>query len=239
MAIAVNGGHVSRAIDFYNTPGKYFIIGGANTAWEDETAPDSPAVTDFKLKDVVGLKKVDNVYLVIPDENGSISYRKQNWRTVLEKVETTVGISGVTEGSKVVTVASIAGLTTGSKIRVANIYEGTIVSISGLSLTLDTEAPEYIKPYSTVLGGAQVEGARYVYVEGYLNYDEFPLVTYRQIGLCTNVLPNTLDVMRSAEYAAGGENEYTSLGVLEILDNRVPATRDVNQRELISMIIEF
>ena len=238
MAIAVNGGHVARALDFYRTAGKYFIIGGT-TPWDDDSAPDTPSVSDFRLKDVVGLKKVDNTHLVIPDPNGSIQYRSQNWKIVSESINTTVSSAGVTNNATVVPVASVAGLTVGSKIRVANIYECKITSISGLLLTVDTPAPQSIPAGSTVIGGALVEGAKYVYVDCYLNYDQFPLVTYRQIGLCTGVTPNTEDVLKSAAYSLSGTNEYTSLGNLEILDNRVPSTRDISQRELLSLIIEF
>ena len=238
MAIAVNGGHVARALDFYHTIGKYFIIGGT-TPWEDESTPDTPTVNDFRLRDVVGLKRVDNAYLVVPDTNGSIQYRNQNWRIVTESVITTVSSAGVTAAATVVPVASVAGLTVGSKIRVGNIYEGTITSISGLLLTLDTPAPQDIAAGNTVLGGALVEGARYVYLDCYLNYDQFPLVTYRQIGLCTGVTPNTEDILKDGSYTLSGASEYTSLGNLEILDNRVPNTRDINQREMLSLIIEF
>lgn len=238
MAIAVNGGHVSRALDFYKSVGKYFIIGGTQS-WDDETAPPAPSVSDYKLNDVIGLKKVDNIHLVVPDEKGTIQYRSQNWRIVSDHVRTTVSSAGVTLGSTVVPVTSVAGLTEGAKLRINNAYEGTIQSISGLLLTLDTPAPVQVPSGSPVLGGAMVEGAKYVYVDCYLNYDEFPLATYRQIGLCTGVLPNDRDVLRSAIYTNGGVNEYTDLGNLEILDNRAPSPRDSNQREQLSLIIEF
>lgn len=240
MAIAVNGGHISRALDFYKSAGKYFIIGGT-TPWEDETTPPTPIVEDFKLIDVVGLKRVDNIYMVIPtDETENvISYRNQNWKKVEPYLQTTIGTTGVTAGSNVISVTSVAGFTVGSKVRVANLYEGKIRSISGLLMTLDTAAPESIPTGSPVIGGAMVEGAKYVYLDCYLNYDEFPLVTYRQIGLCTGVTPNTEDILKSAEYTLSGVDDYNSLGVLEILDNRLPNTRDVNQRELLSLIIEF
>ena len=238
MAIAVNGGHISRALDFYNAVGKYFIIGGT-TPWTDETNPPAPNLTDFKLLDVVGLKKVDNVHMVIPHASGTIQYRDQNWKIVSPNVNTVVSNAEVTSGSYNVTVSSVSGLVEGSKIRINNMYEGTITAIAGTTLTLDTAAPSDIAIGSPILGGAYVEGAKYVYVDCYLNYDEFPLVTYRQLGLCTGVLPNTPDVLRSAAYAIGGSNEYTSLGILEVLDNRVPATRNVSQRELLSLIIEF
>lgn len=238
MAIAVNGGHISRALDFYRSVGKYFIIGGTQQ-WDEETAPPAPSVSDYKLTDVIGLKKVDNIHLVVPDEKGTIQYRSQNWRIVIDHVRTTVSSAGVTSGSTVIPVTSVAGLTEGAKLRINNAYEGTIQSISGLLLTLDTPAPVQVPSGSPVLGGAMVEGAKYVYVDCYLNYDEFPLATYRQIGLCTGVLPNDRDVLRSAIYTIDGVNEYTDLGTLEILDNRAPSPRDSNQREQLSLIIEF
>lgn len=238
MAIATTGGHIARALEFYNTVGKYFIIGGTQP-WEDESAPPAPEADEFKLRDVVGLKRVDNTYLVVPHPNGSIQYRDQNWKIVSAKVNTTIIDPGVMRGESVIPVASVAGLVEGAKVRINNSYEATILSTSGSMITVDTPAPEDLPVGSTVLGGALVEGAKYVYVDCYLNYDEFPLVTYRQIGLCTGVTPNTENVLKSAAYSIGGKNEYTSLGILEVLDNRVPATRDISQREQLSLIVEF
>lgn len=242
MAIAVNGGHVSRALDFYQKGSKYIIVGGTQV-WEDEPTPDTPNVADFKLKDVIGLKKVDNTFLVVPDnENGTISYRDQKWRVVLESLETKVGVSGISNGSNIVNVESVTGLTVGSRIRIGDIYEGTITAISGLKLTLDTKSPQTVNADVPVIGGAIVEGAKYVYIEGYLEYDHFPLATYRQIGLCTGVVPkdpSNDNILRSAAFSTSREDEYSSLGLLEILDNRSPIPRDRNMRELISMIVEF
>ena len=238
MAIAVKDGHTARALEFYNTPGKYFIIGGT-IPWEDESSPDTPQVGEFKLNDVVGLKKVDNVHLVVPDDNGTIVYRTQRWRVVPADISTTVGTTGVTEGSVVVPVTSVAGLTVGSKVRIANLYEATITSISNNLLTLSAESPAPIPAGATVLGGAIPEGAHYVYLDCYLNYDEFPLVTYRQIGLCTAVTPNTADILLSAAYSSHNADEFASLGRLEVLDNRVPSTRDISMREQLSLIIEL
>lgn len=239
IAIAVNGGHISRALDFYNAVGKYFIIGGTEP-WEDESVPTPPSPSDFKLRDVVGLKKVDNCHLVVPDTKGTIQYRNQNWRIVTDSIKTTVSTGGVTIGTNVIPVENLQGILVGSKLRINNLYEGKVSSISGNRVTLDTPAPTDIPAGSIVLGGAMVEGAKYVYVDCYLNYDEFPIITYRQVGLCTAVTPNTENILLSAKYTSGGINdEYTSLGTLEILDNRVPATRDISQRELLSVIVEF
>lgn len=238
MAIAVNGGHVSRALDFYDAEGKYFIIGGT-TPWEDDSNPTPPDVDDFKLRDVVGLKKIDNTYLVVPDnEAGTISYRSQKWRVVPRDITTTAH-SEIVLGATEITVDSVAGLTVGAKLRINNEYEGKITELRGAVVTLDTPAPVYVPAGSPIIGGALVEVAKYVYVEAFLNYDEFPLVTYRQIGLCTGVLPNDKDIMREATYSPTSVKEYSSLGNLEVLDNRAPMTRDIAMRELISLVFEF
>lgn len=263
MAIATNGGHVSRALDFYNAAGKYFILGGT-TPWThieegveitDDSRPATPDVSDYRLNDIVGLKRIDNISLVRPatelenqnpTEENLIKYRNQNWKRVEPVIRTKLATQ-VTEGSTVIQVESVASLTkVGTKIRIADTYEGNVVSYSGLYITLDTAAPKMIPSGSPVVGGAMVEGAKYVYVDCYLNYDEFPIVdtenkplSYRQIGLCTGVTPNTEDILKSAAYSNTGVSEYTSLGTLEILDNRVPSTRDINQREQLSLIIEF
>lgn len=242
MAIAVNGGHVSRALDFYDRESKYLIIGGSKP-WDDEPSPDLPKVTDFKLRDVIGLKKVDNTFLVVPDnEKGTIIYRDQKWRVIPKEINTVVGEGGINNRSDTFTLDSVAGLSVGSRIRINNLYEGIITEMNGNNVTLDTVAPASIESNSPVIGGALVEGAKYVYVEGYLEYDRFPLQTYRQLGLCTGVVPSdpsVTDILRSAEFNPSGVDEYSSLGILEILDNRSPIPRDINMRELVSIIIEF
>lgn len=240
MAIATTQGHVQRAIEFYNKLGKYFVVGGT-TPWEDETSPPTPSIEDYKLNDVVGLKKVDNCHLVIPDDSGTISYRTQNWKIVPVPFKTTVVGSGIAMNTTLIPVNSLAGFSVGGKVRIGDIYSGKITSINSTSnqLTIDTPAPQTIPSGTSVEGGALVEGAKYVYIDCYLNYDQFPIVTYRQLGLCTEVTPNTENVLRAAAYSTTGMNDYTSLGVLEIIDNRPPSTRDVDQREMLSLILEF
>lgn len=240
MAIATTQGHVQRAIELYNKAGKYFIIGGT-IPWADEASPDSPSVSDFRLIDVVGYKKVDNCHLVIPDENGTISYRTGNWRIVPPPFSTNVTSAGITSGTSVFYVTSTAILNPGDKLRIANTYEGIILEVNSTTnqITLDTPAPVDIIGGSIVEAGAVVEGAKYVYLDCYLEYEKFPIVTYRQVGLCTGVTPDNESVLRAAEYSSTGSNEFTSTGILEIIDNRPPSTRDIDQRELLSLIVEL
>lgn len=252
MAIAVNNGHVNRALDFYNTPGKYFVIGGTKP-WSinqagNEVPPDAKS-TDFRLVDVIGLKHIDNMFMVKPtnEEEGVISYRGQNWKKVSARVEAVLSSTAIA-GNPTIVLEDLGVLKIGDKVRVANIYEGTIQSISGKNVTLDVAPPQDIFVGSQVLGGAIVEGAKYVYLDCYLNYDNFPLATYRQIGLCTSIPPvgytnegnpDYSDILVSEDYADDRLSAYISLGSLEILDNRMPSTRNKDQRELLSVIIEF
>lgn len=241
MAIAVNGGHVSRALDFYNKLGKYFSI-GKTSPWEEETNPPTPSEDTYKVEELVAFKKVDNVYLVVPDdENGTITYRDTKWRIVQPSIVTTVGAAGVSEGSPNVALTSLASIVVGIKLRVNNEYEGKVISIdTGTNtVTLDTSAPVFIPGGSRVESGAIVENARYVYIDCTLSYDTFPIVTYRQIGVHVNVQPNTQDILRSAAYSPTGRDEYTDVGVLEVIDNRPPVTRQVDQAEQIGLILQF
>lgn len=241
MAIATNSGHVSRAIDLYRKEGKYFSV-GKTSAWTDESNPPDPSAETYKLDELVALKKVDNVQLVVPDnDNGSIVYRDSKWRIVQEKLTTTVGSGGVAQGSSDVIVASLAGISVGCRLRIGSTYEGKVTAINASSntVTLDQSAPSTIAEGSEVLGGAYVEGAKYVYVSCTLSYDTFPIVTYREVGFHTEVLPNNVDILRSSEYATSGSDEFTDLGNLEIIDNRPPTTRTQDQSESISIIIEL
>lgn len=240
MAIATTAAHVSRALDFYNKEGKYFSI-GRTAPWDDESNPPAPNVSDYILDDIIALKKVDNTYLVVPDDvDGTIQYRDTKWRRVTPEIKTTT--SAMTPiGSTDVYLTTLAGIAIGNKLRIGDLYEGKIVDINAGNniVVLDTPAPEDIPLGSSVLGGAYVEGAKHVYIECSLNYDQFPIVTYRQIGLQTSVTPDNRDILRSANYSSSGVNEYTSLGVLEILDNRAPTVREPDQRETLSIIVEL
>lgn len=96
MAITTVRGHVSRALDFYSKDSIYFIV-GRTTPWTEsdrtpntpssvvevnDNAPPVPMDTD-DITDVVGLKKVESKFLVVPDDDkGTLSYRNKKWRIV-------------------------------------------------------------------------------------------------------------------------------------------------------------
>lgn len=78
------------------------------------------------------------------------------------------------------------------------------------------------------------EGSRWVYLSCAIIYDELPLVSYRQIGVYTGL-----------QRAPGNVNttllpqEVVDNGILEILDNRQPSSRQIDQKDTLSIIIEF
>lgn len=90
-----------------------------------------------------------------------------------------------------------------------------------------------IVPYDKALE----QGARWVYVMSYIAYDEFSTdLIYRQIGVYTGLT-------KAAGVASGKSNllpsEVENPGILEVLDNRTPVYRELDQRESLSVIIEF
>lgn len=80
-AINTNGSHVSRALDFYNKDSIYFCI-GKSAAWPDETTPPDPSITATDISEIIGFKKVEVKQLVIPDPDGTITYRSSKWSVV-------------------------------------------------------------------------------------------------------------------------------------------------------------
>ena len=78
--------------------------------------------------------------------------------------------------------------------------------------------------------------SKWVYVSAYLKYAEFPLGSYRQIGLFSG--------LQRAEGVDVGQvillpSEVADTGILHIIDNRKVTTRQEEQKEHINFILEF
>ena len=239
MAIITNGGHAQRALDFYDKAGKYFIIGGTSP-WETESTPPTPTVDAFNLNGIIALKSIDNYYIVRRDPLGSISYNNENWKIIPPRIDTTTRLS-ISIGDTEITVNSVSGLAEGSKVRIGEIYEGKISSINSITrvLSLDTPAPYNISIGSSVRSGAIIEGAHHVYLESVLDASTFPLENYRQAGLCVGATPSNGDILKAAAYSDSGVDEFTSIGVLEILDNKPPVIRNTSMSEKLCVMLEF
>jgi len=74
-----------------------------------------------------------------------------------------------------------------------------------------------------------------LYVMTGVNYDELPNTMYRQLGMFRGLVPKP-------EYSALNSllpNQVDSLGVLDIVDNIIPASRTDFQRDEYSYMIQF
>ncbi|AWD93036.1 baseplate protein [Bacillus phage vB_BceM-HSE3] len=168
MAITTIAGHVARALDFFERQDIYIGIGKPD-AWQDEDLPPAPTIADTALQTLIGVKRTEAQYMVVPDPNGTIAYRDSRWRVV---------------------------------------------------------------PADQALQ----EGARWVYIEAYLRYDELPLSDYRQVGVFSRLKPKK-DVP-PGKYALL-PTEIESVGLLEVLDNRKKTSRNLDQKEKLSLVIEL
>lgn len=94
MAVTTLKGHVNRARDFYNKQDIYFAL-GKGTPWTeadrtpatpgrqiiDEMSPPVPMNTD-ELKEPIAYKKVETMFHVVPDDNGTLVYKDTKWKIV-------------------------------------------------------------------------------------------------------------------------------------------------------------
>ena len=86
-------------------------------------------------------------------------------------------------------------------------------------------------------GDAVTLGARWVYIMSFIEYEEFPIdMVYRQIGVYTRLV-------RAEGVPPGKANllpsEVLDPGILEVIDNRKPTYRELDQREKLAVVIEF
>lgn len=90
-----------------------------------------------------------------------------------------------------------------------------------------------IVPYDQALD----MGARWVYISTYIAYSEFDTdLIYRQIGVFTGL--QIKPGVESSSYALTPD-QVLSQGIPEALDNRTPIYREPDQREKLTMVIEF
>ncbi len=73
---------IQRALDFYNQDSLWFAF-GKTSAWPDDDNPPIPDPELRELLELVGMKKITTKYLVVPDDEGAIIFREQNFRSVL------------------------------------------------------------------------------------------------------------------------------------------------------------
>lgn len=79
--------------------------------------------------------------------------------------------------------------------------------------------------------------ARWIYMDFQLDPNDFVGFTYRQIGLYSNV--NVLPPATQSMNVYNPEHIQTGSGILEVIQNRAPVTRQIDQRELVAVVLEF
>jgi len=82
-ALLTINSRVQRAYDF-SKKNLYLAIGRTQTPWEDETNPPVPSATATTIDELAFIKKIETIKFVIPDANGTISFRDTKWTEVAE-----------------------------------------------------------------------------------------------------------------------------------------------------------
>lgn len=92
------------------------------------------------------------------------------------------------------------------------------------------------KKYSIVSDvNAYSYGARWVYVRAILLYENFPLCTYRQIGIYADTVPSAGHETKNILLPS----QVDSNGALMIYNNIPPVIRDANSKNIIEAVIEI
>lgn len=79
--------------------------------------------------------------------------------------------------------------------------------------------------------------ARWIYMDFQIDPNDFVGFTYRQIGLYSDL--KILSPATQSMKIYSPEHIQTGSGILEVLQNRSPVTRQIDQRELIAVVLEF
>jgi len=275
MAITTNRAHVVRALDFFNKSETYFAI-GKRTAWSEEdgsgasdTNPPAPDTMTTEIKETIGFKKVENIFMVVPDnDEGTISYRDSRWKVVPADqalaqnakwvyIDTTIRydelplgfyrqIGVFTDLKKKKGEKEVVTLTVNSKAteagNVAVTLDGQVTSVS---IKKDATAIEVATAIRGTVFNGYVTGG-----ESSTNIVTFTADTVGKKGEASFSSANTgitadMSVTTNGQDATPAEKtnllpeEVADIGRLEVIDNRQPANRQSDQKEKLSLVIEF
>lgn len=196
--VATYQSHTGKAINwFFNTNNLMFGI-GRSTPWGekpgesggtvliDEKHPPYPSLDATEVEEIIGYKKINNKYFVVPDDTS---------------------VEPIVDGVK------------WRKIAVQN----------------PSPDPEVAK--AELIALVKQEKARWVYMDCFLDPTDFVGFTYRQIGIYSDlkILPpatNSMTVFQPEHIQSGS-------GILEVVQNRSPITRQIDMRELVAVVLEF
>jgi hypothetical protein len=247
-ATSTSVSHVSRALDLFNSETLYVGI-GQQSPWADENTPPTTDPTTLTINQIIGYKKVSDKYMVVPDPAGSITYRDSQWRIVPPNQFEFQLVSVTNQGSQTVVIQSydapqLDSLTVGSKIMLQNGtkigHTSKITHISGTgsqrTLTIEDESDITYGVGTVCHWGLISEMCRSVFLGAWIRFDELPLYPYRIIGIFNRLVKsNGVDPSKLA--LLPGEVSYP--GICEVIEFRRVTSRDIDQKEYISAIVEF
>ena len=240
--------HTSRAYDLFSSNSLYYGI-GYQSPWPDDNNPPPVDYNLMGIFQIIGYKKVEDTYMVVPDSSGSIIYRDSQWRVVSPVMYRFQLISEVHEGDSQITIQSsdpnkISALSIGTNVLLEHNYsmglQSKITDINGsgtqATISLHDQIDRTYPAGTTVHWGILAEKCRACFVGTWIRYDELPLFPYRVIGVfnrlvkATGVAPNLTALL---------PNQVENPGILECVQFRMPFSRNIDQREYLSVIIEF
>jgi len=85
-------------------------------------------------------------------------------------------------------------------------------------------------------GDIWTENVVAMYMDAELDYDNYPVIGYRQVGILENPLDTSDQVCTLDSYLS---NQINSQGILHYIDNRLVTYRASDQVEKVSIILEF
>lgn len=252
-------GHVARALRFFNEA-EVFVGIAVTDPWTDE---NSPPATDIASTNIGRIHTPTYTGSSLNSSNCFATFNQEPFRLGTQQYRITVNTGATTlklEKLNPTTVisASFAPAPAGNKILVDGLTIFTPSTLTaGDTHTFKVDGPIGYKmveqKYLVVpdAGGtidyrgqrwaivppneAYDKGARYVYVMASMRYDELPITDFRQLGVFTGLV-------RDAGVSGTKSNllpaEVESTGALELIDNRTVITRNINQKETFSFIIE-
>lgn len=196
--VATYCSHVNRALNFhFNTKNLMFGI-GRSTPWGekpgetsgtvliDEKHPPYPSLDMTEVEELIGYKRINNMFFVVPDETS---------------------VEPIVDGVK------------WRKIAVSN----------------PSPDPEVAK--TELINLVKQEKSRWIYIDAFLDPTDFVGFTYRQLGLYSDL--KILPPATNSQIIFNPEHIQTGSGFLEVVQNRSPVTRQIDMREMISVVLEF
>ena len=247
-ATSTSVSHVSRALDLFESETLYIGI-GQQSPWADDNVPPVTNPTSLLINQIIGYKKVSDKYMVVPDPAGSITYRDSQWRIVpANRFQfQTVSVTNVDSASIQIQSydpVQLDTLTVGSKVMLQDGvdigFTSLITHIAGTgnqrTLTVADGADKTYGVGTVCHWGLIAEICRAVFLGTWIRFDELPLYPYRTIGvfnrltLADGVSSNTLALL---------PNQVNDPGICEIIEFRKVTSRDIDQKEYISAVVEF